>query len=1201
MGRKTAPSKKPMAPSASQAIGKQRSAAPDPGGANPDASDGSRFPIVGIGMSAGGLEAAIEFLKAMPPDSGMGFVIVQHLEPTRKSLLAELLGRHTKMPVIEVEDGMAVQPDHVYVIIPAQTLLIEDGVLRLIEPAESRGRRHPIDHFLQALAIDRKTVAIAIILSGAGSNGSGGIQDIKLAGGLCIAQAPATAKFDSMPRHAIASGAVDYVLEPADMPAVLMRYAHHSYIAGDNAAQIASATKSSFGDVLALIRARSGYDFRQYKRSTLTRRTHRRMGLAGLESLDDYVARLRDDPVELQALVRDMMINVTGFFRDAEAWDALDREVIGPLVQQADADQPLRVWIPACSTGEEAYTVAMLLAEHAETSKKGLKVKIFATDLADTNLSSARRGIYPSSMVEHLSPERLDRFFEKTGESYRIRREVRETVVFAPQNVLADPPYSKMDLVCCRNLLIYLDAEAQNRVLSLAHFALREGGYLFLGNAESIGQRDHLFSLVSKRWRIYRRTGGRQPTAVDFPVWPLVQSPERPLDRPKLADVAVHALAERFGPASVVIDRQYRIQLFHGATDDYLTQPPGAPTLDLMAMVREGLALSVRRAVRQAVEENQVARAVAPRTESGRVEVTASPLGYQDEDGLILVSFLPARKSASNRPVAPQAGGATPKRGRDYEEELRQARDELQAVVEQYETTNEELKAANEEVTSVNEELQATNEELESSKEELQSLNEELNAVNAELEHKVAELDETGDDLRNLLSGNDIATIFLDQHTRIKWYTPAVSRLFDVIDSDIGRPIGNLAQKFVDGDLVGKARAAIDKLAVTEEEVLGDNGRRYSLRVQPYRTRDNRIAGAVASFVDVTELKLFQSQIAEARDFAEAIVQTVHNPMVALDGDLRVRSANPAFYRFFEVDEKHTVGSNFYELGDGQWNIAELRSLLDGLPPTAGGIVEFAIEKDFPRIGYRWLVLNAQRLVGHDDRAGLVLLAFDDATERKYAERHREMLVAELSHRVKNSLAVVHSIAMQTLRGTKTLEEFGSSFNGRLQALARAHDVVLTGGFRDVPLASIIERAIDPFRQDGRITMTQGPVVEIEPLASQSLMLMFHELSTNALKYGALSNAAGAVSIDWRIEMQEGGRHVVLTWIERGGPPVVEPNRIGQGTDFIKGSIPYELGGEATLDFAPEGLRVKIVFPLKVAAGGAGAVVSGQPARNVDR
>jgi two-component system, chemotaxis family, CheB/CheR fusion protein len=1200
MGR-AAPPKKAMAPGKPLVSHSQRAAAADPHSANPGENDGSPFPIVALGMSAGGLEVATEFLQAMPPDSGMGFVVVQHLEPTRKSLLSELLGKHTAMPVIEIEDGMAVQPDHVYVIVPGRTLLIENGILRLTEPVQSDGRRHPIDHFFTSLAMDRKTGAIAIVLSGAASNGSAGIQDIKLSGGMCIAQAPETAKFDSMPRHAIASGAADYVLAPADMPSVLMRYARHPYVDGDADKAIASASKSTFGDVLTLIRARDGLDFRRYKHTTLTRRTYRRMGLAGLESLDGYLTRLRDDPAELQALVHDMMINVTGFFRDAEAWEALDRDVIGPLVQQAAPGQAIRAWVPACSTGEEAYSIAMLLAEHPETAEKNLQVKIFATDLADHNLAAARRGLYPGSMVESLPAERLDRFFETTGDSYRIVREIRETVVFAPQNLLADPPYSKMDLMSCRNLLIYLDAEGQNRVLALAHFALREGGYLFLGNAESIGQRDHQFSTVSKRYRIYKRAGVPQSADMDFQIWPPAQSLERERAKPKLADLAAQPLAQRFGPASVLIDRNYRIQHFHGTTEDYLTQPPGPPTLDLMAMARDGLALAIRRAVKQAFEANDVATAVATRATTGRVEVSASPLGGRTGDGLMLVSFSSVRKGAKSHPVAPRTNKAKPERARDYNDELKGARAELRSIVEEYETTNEELKAANEEAMSVNEELQSTNEELESSKEELQSLNEELNAVNSELEHRVAELDETSDDLRNLLSGNDIATIFLDQHTRIKWFTPAVTRLFDVIDTDVGRPIANLAQKFVKGDLVGKAREAIDKLATTEEAVQAHNGRCYSLRVQPYRTRDNRIVGAVASFVDITELEQSHSHIAEARDYAEAIVRTVHDPMIVLSSDLRVQSANPAFYQYFQADEKATVGHFVYELGSGQWDIPELRRLLQELLPTAGLIVNFEVEHDFPQIGRRWMALNAQRVVGYGDRPDLILLAFDDATQRKLDERHREMLVAELSHRVKNSLTVIQSIATQTLRNSKTLEDFGNAFTGRIQALGRAHDIALKGGFQHIALAIIVDQALTPFKISGRIKLAEGPLVELGPVVSQALTLLLHELATNALKYGALSASAGMVAIGWRIEANGGAPRAVITWTESGGPAVSAPGRAGQGTRFIQGSARYELRGDATLDFRPEGLHATIGFPLKDVASTTGALKPSEESSNAVR
>ena len=836
------------------------------------------FPVVAIGTSAGGLEATTRFLNAMPADSGAAFVIVQHLEPIRKSLLAELLARQTEMPVVEIEDGMKIEPNRVHVIIPAKTLLIEDGVLRLVEPAEPRAQRHPIDHFFTSLAQERGAKAVAILLTGAGSNGTAGLLDIKQEGGLGIAQDPQTAAFDSMPRHAIAAQAVDFVLPIEQMPDTLLTYFAHSYI--KDAPEVIAQPEdgqASLDDVLSLIRARSGHDFRQYKRSTLARRTHRRMGLARAETLDDYVAELRKDAEELSALTNDLMINVTGFFRDPDAWEAIDGEAIRPMVEKAGQGQVVRVWVPACSTGEEAYSIAMLLAERCESAGKGLSVKVFATDVADRNLTAARKGCYPASMVESLSPERLKRFFDKKGDTYQVKPDIRETVLFASQNLLQDPPYSKMDLVSCRNLLIYLEPDAQDRVLSLAHFALREGGYLFLGNSETIGTRDHHFATLSKRWRIFRRVGPARSSTIDFSVWASRDDAriERPPAGPKLADIAVRSLAERFAPAAVVIDRNYRIHHFHGVTNDYLEQPDGAPTLDLLTLARNGLRMTIRRVVQKAIAENKAATLVAAHGAAGEVAVTADPLPTRgDTEALYVVTFgsrqnIAAPPRRAKAPVGDQS--------KEFEEELKAARDELRGATEQFETANEELKAANEEITSVNEELQATNEELESSKEELQSLNEELNAVNSQLERKLAELEQSSDDLRNLLAGNEIATVFLDAQLRIKWFTPAIQSLFDLIDQDVGRPIANFTQKFGSSDLIGKAQAAIERLVSAEEEVQADDGRCFSLRVQPYRTRDNHIAGAVATFVDISELKANQARIARARDYAETIVQSIHD------------------------------------------------------------------------------------------------------------------------------------------------------------------------------------------------------------------------------------------------------------------------------------------------------------------------------------
>jgi two-component system CheB/CheR fusion protein len=1148
-------------------------------------SDG-QFPVVGIGMSAGGLEVATAFLKAMPADSGMAFIFVQHLDPTRESLLADLLARETAMPVVRIEDGMRIEPDHVYVIIPAKTLLIKDSILRLVEPEEPRGQRHPIDRFFSALAEDQQEKAIAIVLSGAGSNGTAGLQDIKQAGGLCIAQTPITAKFDSMPRHAIASEVVDYILPPEEMPEALLRYARHSYVHGSRPEKIVETGGADLNDVLDLLREKTGLDFRQYKRATLSRRVHRRMNLAHVERLADYLRVLIEKPDEAVALGKDLMINVTAFFRDKEAWDALDRDVITPLVENAGADQTIRIWVPACSTGEEAYTIAMLLAERGAASNKALSFKIFATDAADHHLSAARKATFPGSMVESLSAERLVRFFDKADDNYyRIKPEIRETVLFAPQNLLRDPPYSRIDVVSCRNLLIYLEPEAQDKVLSLAHFALREGGFLFLGNAETVGRRGHLFETVSKRWRIYRRVGPPRSSALKFSDWPMRdRTAGAPTTVPtRLADIALKSLAEQFAPVSVLIDRSFRVLHFHGSTEEYLTQPAGAPTLDLLSLARDGLRLTIRSAVRKAIEDKKPVTVRANfkggAKNAASVLVTANPVrDAGNSNGMILVSFVGDKSVAAGRSRVPTTA-IEPTLDHDLEGELRAAREEMRSTVEQFETANEELTAANEEVTSVNEELQSTNEELEASKEELQALNEELSTINAQLDRKVIELANVGDDLTNLLMGNNIATIFLDTEMRIKWFTPAIQPLFELIQKDVGRPISSFSQKFAGGALLEKAQAAVARLTTFEEEIQADNGRYYLLRVLPYRTGDNRIAGAVATFIDVNDLKTTQAETAAARDFAEAIVETVRDPLLALTGDLRVRSANTAFYRMFGSSQAEIAGQLVYNLGNGHWDNPQLRTLLEEMLPERQQIDDFEFELTVPQLGGRCMLLNARRIDGDDGRAELILLALEDITERKNAILHQDILVSELSHRVKNTLAIVQSIAAQTMRHSGSLDAFKEAFEGRLLALADANDAVIDGRWKGVRLKHVVQRSLRPFAAETQITLGDGRDIDLRPQASLALAMILHELATNAVKYGALSVPTGVVAIAWRIEGEK-EQCVTLDWTESRGPAVAPPARKGQGMRFIERGMSYELKGQSSVAFEPDGLRVSLTFPI---------------------
>lgn len=1146
---------------------------------------GGAFPIVGIGMSAGGLDVATTFLKAMPTDSGIGFVLVQHLDPTRESMLVELLSRETTMPVVQIEDGMVVEPNRVHVIIPAKTLLINDGILRLVEPDAPRGHRHPIDTFFSALAQDQKAKAIAIVLSGAGSNGTAGLADIKQAGGLCIAQDPATAKFDSMPRHAIASTFVDLVLAPEAMPAALLRYASHSYVASPRPELEAedATRKSATGvdDIIALLHARAGADFSLYKTATLARRIHRRMGLAQMEDLGQYLDLLAREPDEAAALVRDLLIHVTAFFRDAEAWEALDTEVITPIIEGAHTGQSIRVWVPACSTGEEVYTIAMLLLERSEAAGKDIAIQVFGTDTAEHHLSEARKATFPGSMVESLSAARIERFFDKLDDDYyRIKPAVRERVIFAPQNVLKDPPYSRMDLVSCRNLLIYLTPRAQEKVLSLAHFALREGGYLFLGTAETVGQRDHMFECVSKRWRIYRRVGSGSSSMLDLAQWPIREGPPRGVDaQPRFADIAIKSLAERFAPASVLIDSNYQVLHFHGPTEEFLTQPEGAPTFDLLSLAREGLRMTVRNAVHQAIKTSQVVKqrgAIKGKPAVG-VILTASVVRGSGDTTLVLVSFARSDAAAAEAALLAVPPMSTP--GRDIEEELRAAREEMRVTVEQYETTNEELTAANEEVISINEELQATNEELESSKEEIQSLNEQLGTINAQLSQKISELDDVTDDLHNLLKGSDVATVVLDTDLKIKWFSPPIQQLFGLLESDVGRPLANFTQRFVFDDLLARARAAIEDLVNFEDEVRADDGRCLLLRVLPYRTQDGRVAGAVVTLVDITDLKAKQSEISQARRYAEAIVETVRHPLMALDGDLRIRSANTAFFEMIDQSPEETIDHLIYELVDGQWNVPPLRELLEDLVPEHRRIDDYEINLGIPRRGSRTMLMNARCITDSQSSGELVLLAIEDITERREAAHHQDLLVGELSHRVKNTLSIVQSIAAQTLRHSRSLKAFGDAFQGRLQALANANDAILNSSWKGVTLRHTIQRALRPFAVEGRVTLADGPEIDLRPQACLAVTMILHELTTNAVKYGALSVPQGAISIAWRTEGSGHEDSIVLEWREHDGPAVTPPSHQGQGTRFIERSIAHELNGTASMDFAPDGLHATLSFP----------------------
>jgi len=979
----------------------------------------TRFPIAGIGASAGGLDAFKKFFGALPAASGMAFVLIQHLDPTRESLTAELVGTYTRMPVVQAEDGMLIEANRVYVIPPNTYLSIRSRKLRLSAPTKPRSLRMAVDFFLSSLAEDQHEHAIGVILSGTGTDGTLGLKEIKVAGGMTMVQDPQTAQHDGMPRSAIASGSADYVLPAEQMADALLAYVQHAAVAATSAAVLPEKTSDPLTSALALLRARTKFDFSGYKKGTLRRRIQRRMGLRHLDQLATYVELLRHDPEEVTALFKDLLINVTSFFREPAAWQVLQEQVIRRLVAERDTDAtPLRVWTPACATGEEAYSLAMVLIEEIQAAGKTCRLQVFASDVDTDALETARTGVYAEGIAAHVSAERLSRFFIKGEHSYQVNKELRDTIVFAQQSLVSDPPFSRLDVISCRNLFIYLEPALQERLIPLLHFALAKGGYLFLGSAEGIGLQEDMFEAVSTKWRIYRRAGPTRHDKLQFPLAPApvatvvragTTSPPNP---GRLASLAQHLLLQRYAPACVIINRAGEILYFHGRTDDYLMQPAGVPTQDLIARARDGLRSKLRAAVHEAIRDRQRVLFSGVQVRRGdtflHVKITVEPLdaAQTGTEGLWLVSLEdePESAAATAAHAAAAASGADAVLVQQLEYELMTTKEDLQQTIE-------DLRAANEELMSVNEEFQSSNEELETSKEELQSLNEELTTANTQLESKIEEVGAANNDLDNLLTSTNIATLFLDTQLCLRRFTPAATRLFRLIPSDIGRPIADIAQKFTDPALLPDAAAVLQQPIAPKTEVQGHDGRWYVRQVLPYHTRDNRTEGVVMTFSDVAA-----EALQEARLYAESIVDTVREPLLVLDGDLRVRSANQSFYAAFQVSPEETVGQLLYQLGNREWDIPTLRTLLGEVLPQKHVLNDFEVHPTFESIGPRIMQLNARAIDRGGDRPYLILLAIEDLTERtraqealhasedlKHVEEQVRQRQAELAHALRIS------------------------------------------------------------------------------------------------------------------------------------------------------------------------------------------------------
>lgn len=890
-----------------------------------------QFPVVGLGASAGGLAAFEGFFSGLPTGTlpNMAFVLVQHLAPDHQSLLSSLIKGFTHLEVLDVEDGMRVKPNCVYVIPPARDLALLNGKLQLLEPTAARGLRLPIDFFFRSLAQEKKELAIGVVLAGTGSDGAVGVRDIKGAGGMVMAQTPASTDFDGMPRSAIATGAVDFTLPPAEMAAQLVAYvAHH----GPGAAvEPVPYTDSTTQSIMVLLRAQTGHDFSQYKTSTVHRRIERRMAVHQVRSIRDYLKYLQRTPTEVDALFRDLLIGVTSFFRDEVAWKAMEEEIPALCATMAEGSI-VRCWVPGCSTGEEAYSLAMLLAEYFEASKRRLTAQIFATDIDGRAIAAARAGVFSASAVAGVSPQRLDRFFtaEPDGSAFHIRKSVREHLVFSEHDVVADPPFSRLDILSCRNVLIYMSAELQKSLIPRFYYALRPGGLLLLGTSEGVSDFDALFRPLDRKAKLYQRRSDK-PARAHGRAMAAINAAEAaaPRKAPLVAKLSSKELFEQamlrqLAPASALINGHGDILYLHGRSGMFLEPAPGDPSVsNIVKMAREGLRTTLSTALHRAVTRRETVRSEGLRVKTNGhftlvdllVVPVAESLTGALESPLFLVLLQEARETPSRRVLRPEALDPTTIDASvaALREELRIKDEQLQRTNEELVTSTEELKSSNEEMQSVNEELQSTNEELETSKEELQSVNEELAIVNAELQSKVADLSRANSDMNNLLAGTGIATVFVDHELKILRFTPAAREITNLIQGDVGRPVGHIATNLVNySQLVADTQEVLTTLHSREVEVKTVSGKWYALRIQPYRTIENVIEGAVMSFLDITERVQAREALHQANEVLRlaVVVREARDALTVQDGQGHTIAWNPAAERLYGWTEAEALTMN---------------------------------------------------------------------------------------------------------------------------------------------------------------------------------------------------------------------------------------------------------------------------------------------------
>lgn len=952
------------------------------------------FFVVGVGASAGGLEAVGDLIKQVPFEC-MAFVVVQHLAPDHESILTQLLARSSKTEVLTAAEGMKVEPGHVYVIPQNTDLALLHGVLHLLAPPGSHGPRLPIDFFFRSLADDRGSSAIGIILSGTGTDGTFGLKAIKAAGGLTFVQEPSSAKYDGMPRSALASGYADFCLPPKGIANELARLGKQRPLLGSPVLRLPGPlVQEQLAKLFVLIRAKCGNDLSYYKPSTVERRIERRMMLHKIERIDDYVKYVQSNPEELPALYNDMLITVTSFFRDRAPFEVLKSHILPQILEHKEPGAPIRVWVPACATGEEAYSIAICLFELLEEKSLDAKIQIFATDVDDDSVKYARSAVYPQNIAADVSPERLNRFFVKKDNDYQICRRVRDAIVLSKQNLLKDAPFSRIDLVSCRNLLIYLQPAAQKKALRILHYSLNPFGVLLLGTSETVGDAPDLFSLIDRKNKFYSRkhVASVAPVDVGFQVHgtqEAISPASAACPTPGLQGLADRKVLELYGPPGVVINETMEILHFRGHTGPYLNPSPGAASFNILRLARPELHIELKRTIQQALAEERRVGAEVTFHEGHTtlaVKLDVVPIHEPAPTSRCLLVLFQTVDPPQDVPfVALDAGQASPEllplaqRIHQLERELAVTKEYLQTTIDEKESTNEELKSANEELQSANEELQSTNEELETSKEEMQSTNQELTTVNDELESRMRELSQTNDDLHNILAGVGDPVVIIGMDLRIRRFTAAAEKLFALVPADVGRSIQFL-DRFAATNLAEKCAAAIASLAIAEEEILCSNQRWYALRITPYKTLDRTIRGAVVIFNEIDAKKRAADLARDVAGYASKFLGAIGHPLLILGAQLRVVWANDPFYKTFRVLPAETIGNRLPDLGTRQWADDRLRELVEETLTTGKIFQDFLVRHRFQEIGTRTMRLGGSRIPLPTETA-LLLLSIEDGVD----------------------------------------------------------------------------------------------------------------------------------------------------------------------------------------------------------------------------